>query len=95
MVRVKASEGKGPTTAPSVQHECHFQPAVIVPEAVSQAVTSPGSSACTSAGGVSRPTRPVLVTLIANLFCELGMAVLPGASSEITRYTAKFSSITM
>ena len=68
IVSVKASEGKGPMTAPSVQQPAHCQLAVKVPEAAFHELTSPGSSACTSAGGVSRPTRPVLVTLITRFF---------------------------
>ena len=94
IVSVKPLEGKGPMTAPSVQQDAHLQLAVKVPSAAFHELTSPGSSLCTTAGGVLRPVNPVLVAVILSPFCEFGMALLPGASSEITRYTSKFASIT-
>ena len=83
-VMLKPCEGSGPTTAPSVQHDDHFQEAEKLPVAASHACTSLGSSSRTTLGGGVMPTRPTLDMVIERLLPLSGL-LLSGVSSVITR----------
>lgn len=88
MERVKPELGRGPMTAPSVQHVAHFHVAVVLPVASFQSCTSLSSSFTTTAGGAARFVRPVLVKVMAILRPLAGLSTAGLAwSRPMIRYT--------
>lgn len=84
MERVKPELGRGPMTAPSVQHVAHFHDAVVPPAVTFQSPTSPSSSLTTTLGGVANSVRPVLVNVMAILRPLAGLSTLGLAWSRPT-----------